>query len=451
MVGKERAFESIKEAFASSRADMTEIVLISERDSLTRFANSEIHQNTSVDDVTIMVRAIDGTREGWASTNQLTPEALADAAARALEMASVQPANPDFPGLAEPAQYEDAHGYDETTAAFGPMERAEAVQSIIRQADAHKLNASGALRTRVREIAVANTLGVCAWHVGTDASLVTVVMESFEANAGSGYAEAGAMRVGDLDFQALGARAVDKCIASMNPVAIEPGEFVAVLEPSAVSTAMEMLAYMGMNGLSFTEGRSYASGRLGAKVTSEMVTIIDDWRHPRMAPLPFDFEGVPRKRVPLIQNGLAAGVVFDRAIAARAHTKSTGHAVPGGEEKGGYPIHLAMATGISSVEEMVAETERGVYVTRFNYVNPVHPTKTIITGMTKDGTFLIENGRITKPLRNLRFTESILDGILGSVQAISREAELIPALGDGGLYSAPAIKTGRLNFTGASA
>ena len=449
MVGKDRALSVCEEAISACGADAAEAVLMLETDSLTRFANSEIHQNTTVDSAELLVRAVLGTREGWASANQIASDAVREAATRAVQMARVQPENPEAPGLADPAEYEEAEGYDEQTHSFTPAQRAQAVSRIIRQADAHKLNASGSLRTRTTEVAVANSKGVRAWARGTDASLITVVMTGFEPDAGSGYAEAASRRVGDLDFEAMGATAVRKCLAARHPGDVEPGEYVVVMEPSAVATALQMLAYMGMNGISFIEGRSYASGRLGTKVTSEMVTVVDDWRDPDTSPLPFDFEGVPRQRVTLIDRGIASGMIYDRTAAARANARSTGHAVPGGGMPGGYPLHLSMNAGDSTIREMVAGTERGIYITRFNYANPVHPVKTIFTGMTKDGTFMIEDGRIGRPLRNLRFTDSILDGLFASITAISCDTGLLPTGNGMSIYRAPAIRA-RLRITGST-
>jgi predicted Zn-dependent protease len=449
MVGKDRALSVCEEAISACGADAAEAVLMLETDSLTRFANSEIHQNTTVDSAELLVRAVLGTREGWASANQIASDAVREAATRAVQMARVQPENPEAPGLADPAEYEEAEGYDEQTHSFTPAQRAQAVSRIIRQADAHKLNASGSLRTRTTEVAVANSKGVRAWARGTDASLITVVMTGFEPDAGSGYAEAASRRVGDLDFEAMGATAVRKCLAARHPGDVEPGEYVVVMEPSAVATALQMLAYMGMNGISFIEGRSYASGRLGTKVTSEMVTVVDDWRDPDTSPLPFDFEGVPRQRVTLIDRGIASAMIYDRTAAARANARSTGHAVPGGGMPGGYPLHLSMNAGDSTIREMVAGTERGIYITRFNYANPVHPVKTIFTGMTKDGTFMIEDGRIGRPLRNLRFTDSILDGLFASITAISCDTGLLPTGNGMSIYRAPAIRA-RLRITGST-
>ena len=449
MVGKERALETCEAAIAACEADAAEASLISESDSLTRFANSGIHQNTTVEDVTLYIRAVLGAREGWATTNQITHDAVLGAARRAVDMARVQPEMPDYPGLPGPSEYEEADGFDEATASFTPAQRAEAVGRIIRQADEFGLNASGSLRTRTSVMAVANSMGVRACGSGTDASLITVVMTSLQSDAGSGYAEAASRRVGDLDFDDMGSTAVRKCLAARDPGDVEPGEYVVVLEPSAVADAMLMLAHMGINGISFIEGRSYASGRMGVRVTSDVVTVTDDWHDPDTPPLPFDFEGVPRRKVALIENGVVCGMIYDGSAAARADTQSTGHAVPGGGMRGGYPLHLKMNPGDSSIEEMVAGTERGIYVTRFNYTNPVHPMKTIFTGMTKDGTFLIEDGKIGRPLRNLRFTDSVLDGLFSSISAISRDTELLPTGVGMSVYRAPAIRA-RLRFTGST-
>ncbi|MDD3600005.1 MAG: TldD/PmbA family protein [Firmicutes bacterium] len=451
MVGEERAREVVEAAITACRSDAAEAVLRCEVDNLTRFANSEIHQNTSVVAATLYVRAVCGTREGWATTNQLTAEAAQETAARAVEIAMVQPENPDFPGLAGPATYEEADGYDEDTASLSSRERAALVQEIVALADTHQLIASGALRTRVTGTAIANSEGVRAWMQGSDSAISTVIMTGYDADAGSGYAEAASRSVSDLDVRSIGERAVEKCLSSVNPGSLEPGEYEAVLEPAAVVDCMNTLAYMGINGISFIEGRSYASGRIGSKVTSDMVTIEDNWHDPGLLPLPFDLEGVPRRPVMLIERGVASGMIFDRFSAKKAETESTGHALVGGGLRGGYPLHLVMSPGESSLEEMVAGTKRGIYVTRFNYTNVVHPIKTILTGMTRDGTYLIEDGRIVRPLRNLRFTDSILDGIFANIVAMSRDTELLPVAGGRGIYRAPAIKTAKLNFIGTTA
>lgn len=447
MVGRERALEIVERAVAAVEADGAEALLMVQHDALTRFANSEIHQNVDVEGGTLRIRAVAGTREGWASVNQFDDESIRQAALRAREIAEVQPENPDFPGLADPSPYEDIENYDEATAEASPEMRAEAVRRVILQADAHGLNASGSLRTRASELCIANSSGVSGYSRCTDANLITVVLTDFTQDAGSGCSEAASVRVGDINSEEVGRRAVELCLATVNPGDVEPGEYDVVLAHSAVATCVGLLPMMGANGLACSEGRSYASGRLGHKVTSEKVTIVDDWRNPALPALPFDFEGTPRKAVRLIDKGIAAEVVYDRSAAKKEGIASTGHGVPG--VAGGYPLHLAMQPGDSSVDDMITSIERGILVTRFNYTNPVHPVKTIITGMTKDGTFLIENGKVTRALRNLRFTDSMLGNVFGNIKSVSSDVKLFSAGVAFSIISVPAISA-RLNFVGST-
>ena len=452
MVGREGALEILGQALsclAQAGADAGEVVLLSERDGLTRFANSQIHQSNDVEDVRLQLKAVVDAKEGWATANGVNGEAMARAARAACDIARVQPEGDSGVEPAEPQAYEDAETFDEPTAAAGPEARADAVARAVVRADRHRLIASGALRTRAMEVSYANSNGAMAYARWTGASFKAVVLTDLGPDAGSGYAEAGACRIGDIDVESLGEEAVALCLGTRGPDDLEPGEYVVVLKHAAVATAVELLAMMGASGQEYVEGRSYASGRLGQRITSELVTIADDWHAPGMFALPFDFQGMPRQAVRLIDRGVAAGVLHDRASAALAGARSTGHGLSGGMARGGHPFHLTMAPGDSSVEEMVSSVKRGVLVTRFNYANPVHPVKTVFTGMTKDGTFLIENGELVRPLRNLRFTDSLLDGVFAKVSRLSRDVQMFPDELGPGMCSAPAILT-RLNFTGSS-
>jgi len=208
------------------------------------------------------------------------------------------------------------------------------------------------------------------------------------------------------------------------------------------------LGWLGLGALSVQEGRSFMSGRFGEKITGENITIWDDGHDPRGLALPFDFEGVPKRRVMLIENGVAKGVVYDSFTAGREKGQaSTGHSQPAPNTMGPIPVNLFMAPGQATKEEMLASTERGIWVTRFHYTNPVHPVKTVLTGMTRDGTFLIEDGHITRPLKNLRFTQSILDAF-GQADMLGSELALVKS-GWGNLaVCAPAAKIRGFEFTG---
>ena len=444
VLGEERLEEIVDTILGSAKADQTEVVITTEDEYLTRFAANAIHQNVAETDVSIRVRSVLGQRVGLASANDLSQAGLAEVVRNAETAAGLQRENPEFRSLPEPRSFLPVDAYAESTAACSPQRRADGVGSIVRQARASGLTASGSFSTSVDELLVANSLGTRAYHAGTTAHVMSVVM----GETGSGYAADVARDVTDVDPDEVGRIAVEKALRSANPEPIEPGAYTVILEEPAVANMLFFLGYMGLGALSVQEGRSFMAGRFGEKVTGDRITIRDDGLDPRGLPLPFDFEGVPRRGVSLIEQGVARDVVYDSFTAGREPGKaSTGHALPPPSTFGPIPIHLFMEGGTSTVEEMIASTDRGIWVTRFHYTNPVHPVKTVLTGMTRDGTFLIENGRVSKPLRNLRFTQSILEAF-ANVEALGREAKMVRS-GFGNVVSfAPAAKIDGFRFTG---
>jgi predicted Zn-dependent protease len=424
--------------------DDVEVLFMHEWGGLTRFASSSIHQSTWREDTGLRVRVIVGGRTGVAATNDFSPEGARTAAASAREMAGVVSPDPQFPGLAPPDPLEDSTGFDEATASTTPERRAEGVAELVGSC-AKGFAAAGAFETMASEVAVANTRGQFCWAPTTMASLTTVVSGG---EGGSGFAERFAARVDDLEPAAIGRRAADKAVASQAPRDVEPGRFAVVLEPAAVSTLVGFLAWIGFGGRVLHEGRSCLSGRVGERVAAEGVTIYDDAREPGTLGIPFDFEGVPRRRVSLIDHGVFLGGVYDLRTARLAGTEGTGHALPAPNPDGPFPLNLFMEPGDEDLEGMIAGTDRGLLVTRFHYSNIVHPVESTITGMTRDGTFLIENGVLAHPVKNLRFTQSILDALKES-SAIGRETELASEF----FFSAsrvPALKIESFNFSGRS-
>jgi predicted Zn-dependent protease len=251
-----------------------------------------------------------------------------------------------------------------------------------------------------------------------------------------------------LDPEALAAEAVDKALRSADPISLPPGAYSVILEEHAVSDMVRFVAFLGFSAREYLSGSSFVAGKLGQQVVGQNVTIWDDGHDTAGLPLPFDYEGVPRRRLALIEQGVAGAVAYDSYYAARAGQPNTGHALPPGNAfSGPIPLNLFMAPGESTLEEMIRSTKRGVYVTRFNYTRPVHPLKVIVTGMTRDGTWLIENGEITRPVKNLRFTQSYLDS-LGSVRAGGRRTRLV-----GGMVPTrvPALAIEGFQFTGSTA
>lgn len=425
-------------------ADGVEVLFVHEWGGLTRFASSAIHQSTWSEDTGIRVRVVRGGRIGVAATNEFTPEGARAVAESAREIASVVSPDPLFPGLAPPRPVPERDGFDETTAGTTPEERAASVAELVAQPPPG-FSAAGAYETRASEVAVANTEGQFCWAPASQASITTVVTGG---DGGSGFAESFAASAAEVDPAAIGRRAADKATASRSPRALDPGRYTVVLEPAAVSTLVGFLAWIGFGGRLVAEGRSCLSGRSGERVAAPGITIYDDATAPGTLGIPFDFEGVPRRRVDLIERGVFRDAVYDMRTAKQVGTTTTGHALPPPNPEGPFPLNLFMEPGDSSVPEMISATGRGLLVTRFHYSNVVHPVESTITGMTRDGTFLIRDGEVAHPVRNLRFTQSILEA-LANTTAIGRETELASEF----FYSAsrvPALRIEGFHFSGRS-
>jgi PmbA protein len=458
MQGKDKLQEIAERVLALSSADQTEVLLLSGDERLTRFAVNTIHQNVSETDVAVRVRAVFGqaprAKVGVASGNDLSDAALQKVVQSAETVARFQQDNADFRSLPGPQPAPEMDAYVEATAAHTPEARAKGAAAICRMSGENGLEAAGAFSTGVTELLVANSLGVSAYHRSAVANVMTVVMGK---DGGTGYASATARDVSVLDAEAVGRVAVDKALRSRNPADIKPGAYTVILEEEAVADMLFTLGYLGCGALAVQEGRSFMNGHFGERITGENVTIWDDGLDPRGLGMPFDFEGVPKQRVTLIENGVARGVVYDSFTAGRESARSetgqsvvsTGHGLPAPNTFGPFPGNLFMAPGQATKEEMLASTQRGIWVTRFHYTNPVHPVKTVLTGMTRDGTFLVENGRITRPLKNLRFTQSILEAF-DHVEMLSRDLKLIKAGWGSFALCVPAAKIGEFRFTGAT-
>jgi PmbA protein len=448
MIGRTQTEMLLKRALSLSPADETEAVLLGLDEQLTRFANNTIHQHVAETNRYLVVRAALGRRVGVGATNDLSDAGVGRAVEAAVEAARLRPEDPDFPGLPDPVHVPQVAAFDEATAGCSPLERAEAVRAVCGRCEAAGCVAAGAFRTAVHEWAVANSHGLFAYHPATEADLTTVVM----TEDSSGFAGGSSWRVADVDVVALGQEAIDKALRSRNPQPLEPDVYPVVLEPYAVHDLLGTLAIAaGANGVQ--EERSWMSGRQGERLMSPLISIWDDGLDPAGWPLPFDCEGLPRQRVDIVRDGVVGDAVYDRARAAKEGKSSTGHALPAANpfnpwlnaaRLGPIPLHATMGTGDSTLEEMIAGTERGLYVTRFWYTRTVHPRQAVITGMTRDGTFLIEHGELTTPVRNLRFTQSYVEALAGT-QAVGREARRVWA--DPGTLSAPALKLAAFNFT----
>jgi predicted Zn-dependent protease len=442
-LGDDVLFGLAEAAIGVDGVDAAEALMIHQAGGLTRFADNRIHQATWRQDVELRVRVVvGGNRIGVASTHEATAEGARGAARRAREIAGAMPPDPEFPGMPGPAAYASAGRWDEATATTTPDERATLVAEVIGRLPAG-VEAAGALETGETELAIANSNGVRGSYAVTRAHFSILA----DAGTGTGYAEASEPTLADLPVDRLGGRAAEKAVASRDPRDLAPGTYPVVLEPAATATLVEFLGYLGVGAKAYDEGRSYLSGRLGSEVCSPLITIVDDGLSPETIGAPFDFEGVPKRRVALIDRGVAANLLYDWRSAVKHGVEPTGHGLPAPSSEGAYPLHLAMLPGDAALADLLAGTERGLLVTRFHYTNVVNPMETVITGMTRDGTFLIEDGKVVGAVKNLRYTQSIL-GALSAVRGVSVETELGGE--EFGVIRAPGLALERFNFSSAT-
>ena len=440
LIGEDRLMEVVERALSHSQANQTLVSAGIGQSSLTRFAGSIIHQNVAERNGVVSVRAIIGKKIGFAVSNSLDEADVKSTVEKAVEFARHQQENPDFVSLPGPKPIPPAPAtFFESTAAFSPEDRADAVRKVVDIAAKTDAEAAGSYSTGYEESAIAGSLGVRAYSSRTQGHLTTVMT----AGNGFGYATRVQNDVSKIDVSETAEEAAKRASDSRNPISIEPGEYDVILTPYCVEDLLSFLAWMGLGALAVQEERSFMSGKFGEKICGDKITIWDDGYDPRGSVYPFDAEGIPKQKVNMINNGVANAVVYDSYTAHKEGKESTGHSTGGTGTQGPFPWNMFMQPGDATIEDMIASTDRGIFVTRFHYTNIIHPLLTIITGMTRDGTFLIENGKITKPVMNLRFTETILNAF-SNVDMIGRD--LMPL----GMATVPAIKVKDFKFTGAT-
>ncbi|MCL2503334.1 MAG: TldD/PmbA family protein [Coriobacteriia bacterium] len=434
MLSAKDALELAAHAIAFTPADEAEALVSAEQNALTRFANNRINQNVAEQNVTLSVRAIVGRRVGVAGTDRMDERSIKACCDAAVAAARMAPEDPAFPGLPQATAAGAARPSDRAHAGgrgFDAETRAEAVAAMVDAARSHGLTAAGKVRSAVNVLAVANSQGIGA--AGAISGIQATVLA---AGAGTGWASFLGRDASGFDPAALGIQAADLAIRSANPGTLDAGTYPVVLAPEAVADILDFLAYTGFSAKAYAEERSFMSKHVGDELMSPLVTIFDDAPAPHALGMTFDYEGVPKKRVVLIENGVVRTPVTDSYWAVRTNTENTGHALPAPNQFGPMPLDLEMAAGDATGEELVARVKRGVYVTRFHYVNVEDPIRVTITGMTRDGTFLIEDGRLTRPLKNLRFTQSAIDalrsctGVSSTRQFVGTEesATLVPTI-----------------------
>jgi predicted Zn-dependent protease len=442
MMEKDKVLEILGKGLESSRADQTELVWMGEKFDFTQLAENVIRQNISRSDHTVMVRAIQNKKIGVAVTNRIDDDSIRETVKNATEIARYQKEDSHFVSLPSSSPAPEVKGYHQRTFDYSPLDRARAVKTVVDRCKAERLSGTGAFQTEGEVTAVANSLGTRQFFEETKAHFT---LTSSESDSVSGWAQGYDRDVSKINVESMVRRANLKAILSRYQIELPPGKYTVILEEAAVASLLLFLGFLGFGAKTFLQGRSFMARNMGQKITGEKITISEDPFHPMMNALPFDYEGVPKKRVPLIENGIAKGVVYNSYYANQAGVESTGHALPPNNTFGPYPKNMVMSSGDSSLEEMIASTERGILITRFWYINYMNPMRTQVTGTTRDGTFLIEDGKIKSAVSNMRIGQSILEAF-SNVELMSRERRLCPQFGV--VMYVPAMKIKDFTFIG---
>jgi predicted Zn-dependent protease len=425
--------------FQFSDADETEVHIDFVADALTRFANNTIHQNVSEQVRSVSIRTVYDGRTARATTNKTDDESLRRAVAASAALSRSQPKNPDLLPMPGPQSYTKVNRYFAQTAGATPEDRAVSVARVTELAEQNRQTAAGVFATGASVSAIANSKGLFANHRQTRAEFSITIMEQDS----SGWAKASSPDRDEIDPEALARCASEKAAASRHPKQVEPGRWTVILEPAAVLDLVGFLFY-DFAGTAVLDQRSCFNNRLGKQVMGENVTIHDDVTHALQSGAPFDGEGMPRQTVLLVERGVPRHLVYSRATAKKMKTKPTGHGLALPTQDGEAPFNLVFSGGNTSLETMIATTDRGILLTRLWYIREVDPYEKILTGMTRDGSFLVENGKITMGIRNFRFNQNILE-------MLSNVGQMSPAVRAAGEESfemvVPAMKVRDFHFT----
>ena len=439
-------------------ADEVELLISGNRFALTRFANNTIHQNVADQNQVISVRTNFGGRTARATTNKLDDDSLRRVVESSENLARVQQPDADLLPMPTPAEATaDAapttlpiRHFNET-AAITPELRAEGVRKMVDIATRHKLTTAGVYSSSESVEGIFNSRGLCDWYQQTSAEIsITMLAEN-----SSGWQKANSPDVRQLDPARLAEIAAQKAIDSRNPIDLDAGKYTVILEPAAV---LDIVGFMfwDFGGQAILDERSFLNNRIGTQLFGANINIWDDVSHPLQTGAPFDGEGMRRQRLPFIENGIVKQLVYARGTAEKMkkseYAKSvgpiapTGHGFPLPNEMGEMPANIVFAPpeNPKTVEQMISETERGVLVTRLWYIREVDPYEKILTGMTRDGTFLVENGKVGRGVRNFRFNESLIS-MLSNVEAMSTP---VRSSGEESFdMVVPAMKVKEFNFT----
>ncbi|HYZ84124.1 MAG TPA: TldD/PmbA family protein [Bryobacteraceae bacterium] len=416
-----------------------EITLNGTDEALTRFANNEIHQNVAERHVVLSLRLQEGTRTARVSTDRLDPESLDRAVAQAAALTRASEPDPDLLPLYHDSEHPSVDRYSPAVADFTARDRALQVQQAIGLAKQAEQTAAGAFATGSTVEILANSAGLYRCHEETQ---VQFSITSMAADS-SGWAKLTSPFLDAVDPMQLTERAIEKARRSASPIEVPPGEYTVILEPAAVLDLVGQI-FGDFSATALEDQRSFLNERLGTKLFGENISIYDEVACPLQAGAPFDGEGVPRRRLHLVEKGVAKEVAYSRWAAARAGVQPTGHGLPIPNEHGEWPVNIVMAGGRESIDDLIRSTSHGILVTRLWYIREVEPYEKVMTGMTRDGTFLIRDGAIASGIRNLRFNVSVVE-LLRNVEALG---ESVRSSGEEAFdMVVPALKVNGFRFT----
>ena len=393
-------------------ADETEVQIDETIDALSRFANNAIHQNVAEHGISVSIRTVVDGRTARATTNRLDEDSLRAAVAASLQLAHSQPKIPGLLPMPGRQRYRKVNRFTRETAALTPEDRARAIRKACDLAIHNGQVAAGIFSSGQSQLAMGNSRGLFAAHRQTHAEFSITMQDEPAAS----WAKANSGSVKAFDPQQLAARASEKARRAKDAKELAPGKYTVILEPAAALDLVGFLFY-DFAATALADQRSCLTKRIGTQLFGTNISIVDDAYHPLQLGAPFDGEGVPRQRVSLVENGIPKNLVYSRASAKKSGKKSTGHGFGLPNDYGEAPMNLVFSGGDSSLEKMIASTDRGLLVTRVWYIREVDPYEKVMTGMTRDGLFLVENGKVTSAVRNFRFNQSLIE-LLKNVEAL---------------------------------
>lgn len=441
---KEKIEKAVSYLLKNFEGDELNITVLFENNNLTRFYESKIHQNMSIQGVEFHLSLAIGKKVGIYSFTKFDEENLKEYLRKLKEITLNSKEIDEFDGFTSPSEIKDTETFDAETYDFSETGRAEIVERIVKTLGDAK--GYGIVSTGGSRIFIFNSKGLSLDKIQSDAHITITAWRGEH----SGWAEGHSRRIRDLNPENLAERARKKVEFDMEKIEIKPADYPAILEFPAVGDVISFMGWFGFSAKTYQEKRSFLFGKLGKRIFSEKFTLIDDPFNPLNFNFPFDFEGTPKKRMELIKEGVPLNLVYDRRTAKKENKESTGHSVGIPPATFPYPANMEMKEGEKSLAQIIEETEYGVYITRFHYTNVVHPIDFVLTGMTRDGTFLIEDGRITKPLKNLRFTDSFIK-VFSEIEEISKEREVIGGESYGFRFPSgtlvPAVKVKSIRFS----